>query len=142
MPSIDIDFDVFKALTIRRENERMTENDVIRDLLKMPPAATALQATLGEVAHRLGETIAKRPDVWVCKAVAFPVGTAFRAKYQGATVTAEVRSDGLHMNGEVAGSPSQAARMVTGTNVNGWTFWECRFPGESRWRPLRALRPS
>ena len=37
-------------------------------------------------------------------------------------------------------SPSEAAHVVTGTSVNGWTFWEARLPGESRWRLLKSMR--
>ena len=33
MATIEVDFEVFKELTVRRESESMTENDVIRLLL-------------------------------------------------------------------------------------------------------------
>jgi len=33
MPFIEIDFDVYKALTARRPSEDVTENDVLRQLL-------------------------------------------------------------------------------------------------------------
>jgi len=36
MATIDVDFEVFKALTLRRRCEEMTENDVIRELLGLP----------------------------------------------------------------------------------------------------------
>ena len=35
MPQIEIDFEVFKALTARRLTEYETENDVLRALLKL-----------------------------------------------------------------------------------------------------------
>ncbi|MCK4815154.1 DUF4357 domain-containing protein, partial [bacterium] len=37
-------------------------------------------------------------------------------------------------------SPSAAAVKITGNPVNGWTFWECRMPGESSWRMIKSLR--
>ena len=37
MITIEIDFDVYKKLTVRRESEEVSYNDVIRDLLKMSP---------------------------------------------------------------------------------------------------------
>ena len=36
MPTIEIDFDVFKALTLRRPSEEVSENDVLRQLLHLP----------------------------------------------------------------------------------------------------------
>lgn len=44
------------------------------------------------------------------------------------------------LDGSPVGSPSEAAHKITGTNVNGWRFWECRLPGETRWRVIEALR--
>jgi hypothetical protein len=38
------------------------------------------------------------------------------------------------LDGRPIGSPSEAAHKVTGRNVNGWRFWECRLPGETRRR--------
>lgn len=35
MATIDVDFEVYKALTIRRETEEMTYNDVLRHLLSL-----------------------------------------------------------------------------------------------------------
>ncbi len=35
MPSIDIDFDIYKELTSLRETEDVTYNDVIRELLEL-----------------------------------------------------------------------------------------------------------
>src|SRR5882724_3471854 len=129
MPTIDIDFDVFKALTARRESEAFTVNDVIRVLLKLPAIGLATKAAPTSTV-----------DDWFCKGVRFPVGTEFRASYKGAKYSALIKGGKLLVNGEQAFSPSNAATMITGTNVNGWNFWECRLPGESRWRALALLR--
>jgi hypothetical protein len=129
MPMIDIDFDVFKALTARRESEAFTINDVIRTLLKLP--------AIGEKTK-----VAPRSTVddWVSKGVKFPVGTEFRAAYKGAAYSGVVKAGQLLIGGKRAYSVSNAATMVTGTNVNVWNFWECKLPGESRWRTLAVLR--
>ena len=36
MRTIEVDFDVFKALTMRRPSEIVSENDVLRELLGLP----------------------------------------------------------------------------------------------------------
>jgi hypothetical protein len=36
MRTIEVDFDVFKALTMRRSSEEVSENDVLRELLGLP----------------------------------------------------------------------------------------------------------
>jgi hypothetical protein len=128
MPTIEIDFEVFKQLTVRRETESVTHNDVIRSLIGLPKSSDLRQV---------------RPDVsenWVSKGVQFPIGTAFRAKYKGQLYTGTVSKDGIVINGKTTSSPSDAARLVTRNSVNGWNFWECKFPGETRWRILKSLR--
>lgn len=129
MPTIEIDFDVFKALTMRRETESDSYNDVIRSLLGLPLAQSDSRHTLTGVA-----------DVWVSKGVRFPVGAEFRAHYKGKLHTGTVAKDGIIIEGRTASSPSDAARLVTQNSVNGWNFWECKFPGETRWRLLKSLR--
>jgi predicted CopG family antitoxin len=132
MHTIEIDFEVFKALTMRRETEAMSYNDVIRDLLNLggtkasPISAPAAPASTGED--------------WICKGVRFPAGSEFRASYKGAVHYAKVEGGALVVDGKSVTSPSDAARLITNTSVNGWTFWECRFPGESRWKLIKGLR--
>lgn len=132
MPTIEIDFEVFKQLTLRRETESMSCNDVIRSLLRLPSAGDAGAAAPSMTSE----------DVWIYKGVRFPVTTEFRARYKGQTHLGKVDREGILFGASRATSPSDAARLVTHNNVNGWNFWECRFPGESRWRPIKALRES
>jgi hypothetical protein len=129
MPTIDVDFDVFKALTARRESEAFTVNDVIRVLLKLPAIGMKAKAAPTSTA-----------DDWFCKGVRFPVGTEFRASYKGAAYSGVIKAGKLFIGGKQAFSPSYAATMITKTNVNGWNFWQCKLPGESRWRTLAGLR--
>ena len=130
MNTIDVDFEVFKQLTIKRETEEVTYNDVIRDLL-------GLQTTKGEIAQ------AAKMDTnndWVVKNVRFPEGTEFRATYKGRSHLGIVRSGELVVNGQSFNSPSAAAISITENSVNGWKFWECKFPGKSSWRLIETLR--
>ncbi|MEQ8287875.1 hypothetical protein [Thalassospira sp.] len=127
MQTIEIDFEVFKELTLRRETEATTYNDVVRALLGLGTMDGK------DKAERASET-------WLSKGVAFPVGTEFRVRYKGEMHYGQVQRDGLSVNDVVSASPSDAARLITGNNVNGWRFWECKFPGHGKWQKIDTLR--
>ena len=131
MPTIDVDFDVFKALTMRRPSEEVTENDVLRELLGLPSGGTA-HSKIGQPAQSGND--------WTVKGVRFPAGTEFRSSYKGKTYLARVENGALVLNGERFDAPSAAAMAITKNPVNGWTFWEARVPGQTSWRMLKALR--
>jgi hypothetical protein len=131
MQTIEVDFDVFKALTMRRSSEEVTENDVLRQLLGLP-------------SRREPTVPAARPEAgdWLTKGVRFPSGTEFRARYKGQTWLGRVEGGGLVVDGKRYDTPSAAAMAITESPVNGWTFWECRLPGQGGWRIIKALRRS
>lgn len=131
MHSIEVDFDVFKAITMRRASEKVTENDVLRQVLGLP-------------SKKDPTTPAARPEAgdWTTKGVRFPSGTEFRARYKGQTWLARVEGGALVMNGKAYDSPSAAAVAITDKPVNGWTFWESRLPGKPGWTIIKALRRS
>ncbi len=126
MQQIEVDFDVWKALTAKRTNASHDYNDVLRDMLGLP--------------------ISEKPDADVASTVALgkrlggrflPNGSKMRATYKGALHFAEITEGQLRGNGgQVFSSASAAARAVTGTNVNGLTFWDFKRPGDSDWRKL------
>jgi hypothetical protein len=129
MRTIEVDFDVYKALTMRRPSEDVTENDVLRELLGLSRGGKPAAA-----AHAL------EPGDWVSKGVRFPAGTELRANYKGQTYLGRVEGGALLLNARRFDTPSAAAMSITGNPVNGWTFWECRLPGRASWQLLRALR--
>ncbi len=130
MHTIDVDFEVYKQLTVRRATEQVSYNDVIRELLGIKgQPVTNVKATNGE----------SRQD-WVAKGVRFPAGTEFRASYKGKLHTAKVEGGAMLLDGKKYDSPSPAAMSVTESAVNGWRFWECRLPGKSTWQLLESLR--
>ncbi|MBS0422358.1 MAG: DUF2924 domain-containing protein [Proteobacteria bacterium] len=131
MPSIDVDFEVYKALIARRPTEDVSENDVLRQLLRLPPQSAAAV-----------KSNSPRPEDWVTKGVRLPAGTELRATYKGQIHLARVDSGALIYNDERFNSPSAAAMRITRNPVNGWTFWEYRLPGQSRWNALKDLRRS
>jgi len=130
MRTIEVDFDVYKALMMRRPTEEVTENDVLRELLQLPRAKTEPVPATGSPAA--GD--------WVTKGVRFPAGTEFRAHYKGQTHLGRVASGALMLNGKPYDSPSSAAVSITGSAVNGWKFWEARLPGEAGWKVIESLR--
>jgi hypothetical protein len=131
MNTIEIDFDVFKALTLRRESEEVTYNDVLRDLLG-----------LDKISKRdvKSDDITLSDGAWITKGVRFPNGTEFRANYKGQTYQGKVQNNHLVVDGKRFDSPSSAAVNITGNPVNGWIFWECRLPGKNSWQIIKSLR--
>ncbi len=137
MRTIEVDFDVFKAITLRRPTESVTENDVLRELLGLSPAPRSLGAARGPAVG----VPPMDPDSWLSKGVRFPAGTEFRAHYKGETHLARVEKGALVLAGKRYDTPSAAAMAITGSPVNGWTFWECRMPGQGAWRMIKTMRP-
>ena len=140
---VEIDFEVFKALTIRLESELDTYNEVIRRLLSLP--ATEVAAHPGEIDRpglpdMLNIHGAGTDGVWFSD-VFFPDSTLFRATYKGKTYRGRIQnSQWIDELGRVRTSPSDAASAITCTNVNGWRFWYARRPFDEDWHRLDALK--
>lgn len=154
---IDIDFDVFKALTIRRESEADTYNDVIRRLLSLPENKVQSLAVGGigsgpqqRSRPSAGASAPHYPAMGIGAAMAsgaifngviIPEGTLFSAIYKGVQYTAEIKGGRwIDQNGVVRSSPSDAANAITHTNVNGWRFWYAKSPGGTDWVRLDELK--
>lgn len=124
---IEIDFEVFKELTARREAENDSYNAVIRRLL-------------GLVDEDEFEPLLSGGGVWF-NGVHFPEGTQFRATYKGRTYHASIASGRwTDADGNIRTSPSEAAARITSTNINGWRFWHALLPNSSQWVRLDGLR--
>lgn len=135
MQAIDVDFEVYKQLTMRRETEHVTYNDVLRALLGLDSTHTSPaneQTELNSPSSGKGD--------WVVKGVTFPEGTEFRATYKGQLYQGVVSNGGLMVNGNSYTSPSAAAKAITNGPVNGWMFWQCKFPGRPSWEWITLLR--
>ncbi|MEA3002305.1 MAG: hypothetical protein QOH81_1093 [Sphingomonadales bacterium] len=132
MAVIDVDFEVYKKLTVMRPDEATTYNDVLRRMLGLDEPKSDAPAR------------AARPAPGGCefKGVSLPNGTELRVTYKGRTYTAQIKDgswigeDGIRRN-----SPSDAACAITKSNVNGWRFWKVRRPGDGDFRVLEDLRP-
>lgn len=129
--SIEIDFEVYKEITARRETPEMTPNDVLRKQFDLDPASPSSGANGRQE---------ENGEPWVWKGVTFPHGTEFRAEYKGRTYYAKAEDGALIYEGKKFKSPSPAARAVTGNSVNGWIFWECRMPHKNNWILIDELK--
>ena len=121
MKSIDIDFEVYKGMTNMLVSEDDTYNDVIRRLLKLP----------APVAEKKNGVIE-----WMSKGRGFPEGTRFRATFNGEQYAAEIKDGKFVYNGKTFRSFSGAACEITGSQRNGWDFWEQIRPGSNTWIKL------
>lgn len=140
MYSIDVDFDVYKKLTAMRETEAMTYNDVLRGMLALEPATPPEEQS--SIANAKDDESTGEDDDWTVKGVRFTKGTQFRAKYKGKNFHALVAGGKLKFpDGRTFDSPSKAAVSITHNAVNGWRFWEFKFPGSTTWRAMDSLRP-
>jgi hypothetical protein len=130
MPTIPVDFEVWKAITVRRSTEAETENDVLRDLFGLPRLPS------GQT------TAAPNQGGWTWKTVHLPDGTQMRAEYKGKLYTAAIVGGRWQQDGQTYGSPSAAAFAITNSGINGWWFWSVKRPGDPTWVPLAKLRPT
>lgn len=130
MATIEIDFDVFKALTAQRDSEEVSYNDVLRRLLGLTSKRGAPRSNNGSGSD--GD--------WVTKGVRFPLGTEFRATHKGVTHLGRVQAGALSLNGQRFDTPSAAAMAITKNAVNGWIFWECKLPDSPSWQLITSLR--
>lgn len=131
MQQIDIDFEVFKALTIRRNNEAHTYNEVLRELLELGTDSLEDRRHDAEQKKSDGRTLGGR---------FLPNGTKFRATYKEQLYEASIREGQLVSHDGVRHrSASAAARAITKNNVNGLTFWQVKRPTDGTWRKLFSL---
>lgn len=130
MVVIDVDFDVWKALTAQRKSEHDTYSNVVRRALGMKELPTP-------------KAPANRPSArpWIAQGVEFPDGSEFMLPYKGKQHSARVVNGALQLeDGRRFDSPSRAARAITRTNVNGWVSWLCRMPGHANWARMDSFR--
>ena len=122
---VEIDFEVYKALTNRRATESTTYNDVLRELLKLPPSKAESQMTI---------------EGWTWKGVTLPNGTELRAEYKGKMYSAKIDGGKWVQDGTQYSSPSAAAFAITESGINGWWFWSVKRPNDAAWVQLGKHR--
>jgi hypothetical protein len=149
MQEILIDFEVFKALTAKRLNERHTYNDVIRELLDLDSLLEAQEPIEGffddsgpvkDHAFGVGSLLSGSTG-FSARGIFLPNGTAIKANYKQRQYTAKIESgQWISADGKAHSSPSAAAKSVTGSNVNGLRFWQVKRPNDVEWHRLDLLK--
>ena len=124
MPTIQVDFETYKAITARRRNEEMSECDVVKEALGIVSVAPN----------------SPNAPVWHSEGVAFAAGTKLRHVFRGGkTVSAEISKNGVVSGGSCFKGLSPAAAYGAGHQANGWQFWEVQLP-DGRWVKADTLR--
>ena len=126
---VEVDFEVFKALTARRDTEETTYNEVLRQLLDLPVRKL--------VEHSPSPASQKS---LIANGVEFPHDTEFHMRYKGRLYDARVCDGYLVYKGKLYSAVSAPACEIARTSVNGWKYWECRFPGHTDWQSIDTLR--
>lgn len=131
--TIEIDFDVFKEITVRRQSPEVSENDVLRELLNLGKATVAASPNLDNTNDSVGAD-------WASKGVILPHGTELRTNFNGRVYVAKIDDGGILYEGKKYTTVSAAAEAITGYQTNGWTFWECKAPRKNGWITMKNLR--
>lgn len=128
MYTIQVDFEVYKRLTIGLDDENDTYNNVLRRLMSLKvPAETKSVSTSSGIP-------------WVIGEVTIPHGTEFRRTYKGRLYEAKAENGAMVYNNKKFFAPSTAAGEITNNSVDGWKWWYCRLPGETDWKVMDSLR--
>ncbi|WP_448579390.1 hypothetical protein [Thermaurantiacus sp.] len=138
MHPVDIDLDVHKRIESERRSFEDTPNSILRRLLGIdqPPQAGA------------EPVLPSRPigKAWSGKGVVLPHGTELRMEYNGVEHGGRIEDGKWLVAGKKANGPSPAAAAVAVTkdgktpSLNGWIYWQAKFPGTSKWVPIKELR--
>ena len=132
--TIEIDFDVHKAVETARTSFSESPNDVLRRLLEIDTKKVAAPA----------EPAGGR--AWSGKGVSLPHGTQLRMDYNGAQHVGTIDNGVWSVEGKTFKSPSAAAGGValtkhgTHPSLDGWVYWRAKRPGDHRWIDLNSLR--
>ncbi|MYB39952.1 DUF4357 domain-containing protein [Candidatus Saccharibacteria bacterium] len=122
--TIEIDFDVHKAIETERRGFDDSPNDVLRRLLG-----------LDEIIYGRKSGLA-----WSKDGVNLPHGTQIRMLYKKKMYEGSIQNGNWIVGSDIIKSPSAAAGVITGTSVNGWICWEVKRPGDTNFISLYKLR--
>jgi hypothetical protein len=105
----------------------------------------------GVVIERLLDSVESSPKpraVWRRDGAELPDGTELRkivlsdSSYakKGEVVTAKIEGGKIVVEGKAFDSPSAAAFAIVNHGINGWDFWQVKFPNSGEWIYLSKLR--
>lgn len=106
-----------------------------------PAVAKALLDNKKSADAILREVLGVTPEgMEAAPGVIFPEGTALMTWYKDRPYWGHVRDGAIEMMGERFPSVSAAAVKITGRPMNGWDFWEAKFPGTREFVKISTLR--
>ncbi|MGD9658545.1 MAG: hypothetical protein AB7U61_13080 [Methylocystis sp.] len=139
MRTIEIDFDVHKAIENERRGFDESPNDALRRLLGLPEDKSF---------QSRGSAFPAKQKDWTDKGVILPHGTDLRMEYSGRTYIGKILNGEWVIGDMKFDSPSGAASGVAltkkgkRTRLDGWKYWFVRRPLETSWVFLENLRPT
>ncbi len=142
MRSIEVDFDVHRAIENERRGFDELPNAALRRLLGL---AASSAADVGSGTPLPTAADGGRP--WIGEGVTLPHGTRVRFTYSGRRYEGEIADGFWLVDGERGTSPSGAASAVARTkankptNLDGWKYWQAMRPGDEEWTSISELRP-
>jgi hypothetical protein len=122
---IDVTLDIYKLIEQNRISLEEPHYQILRRMLGLP---LPKEKPLSEAKYYLGE------GVYV------PYGTLFRRVYKGKEHIAEVKYDGIWLNGKKHPTINKAVNAISNSPQNAWKFWQVKRPQDSKWIPLNNLR--
>lgn len=139
MEKIEIDWDIHKLIEAERRGFDEPPYVALRRLLKLPPPTEETRQAAPPLASGLP---------WVEDGVTVPHGSDAKMEYDRGTQVYEGKflDARLVVNSRSFKTLSDAASTLavtkggSKTRLNGWNYWEVRFPGETKWRSLGEMR--
>ena len=134
--TIEIDFEIHKAIELERKGFEEPEYIALRRLLNLGSPSSE---------NDTDSIPAGKP--WRGKDVELPHGTKLRMEYNGQVSRGEIENGIWIVEGKKAKSPSAAAKICnltkegTEPSLNGWIYWEAKRPNDTAWRRIDSLKP-
>jgi len=137
--TIEIDFDVYKAIEAERRSFSERPNDALRRLLGLKGHSSAPEKQ---------KAVAGKGHPWVGDGITLPHGTPCRMRYNNRRYEGVIQNGKWLVDGQAFDSPSGAASGIAvtkngkHTRLDGWIYWEVMLAGDRAWTPIKALRRS
>ena len=145
---IEIDFDIHQMIELERRGFDEPPYVALRRLLKLSGIGGEQAQVKAKEPPQISAKAEENGKPFYADGVLVPHGSLARMKYARGTQVYEGQFlDGkLVVNGISYSALSPAASALgitkngTTTSLDGWLYWEAKFPGETNWRKLSDLR--
>jgi hypothetical protein len=129
--TIEIDFDLYKAIVANSHYFNEQPNDVLKRLIRLKNENSI--SALPENNQTQSAGLLVRGNV-------LKNGLNLQKRYKGKLYEAKVLNGYIEMAGNKYPSPSSAGIAITKSNVNGWRFWNYFDEKENKWKVLETLK--